>query len=250
MHIFSHEFRTPFAVIQSSAELLKMSLPGEPAADNQFVYSLAQNILREIDHVTSILNRVVLFNRLESDFSPRSEEPVDVEALARGVLEHSFQPWKDGRHVSLSVKGQPRKVGVDPVMLDLVFRNLVDNACKYSPDRPAPFVSLSFSPTGWTFTVKDFGKGIPAGEMPCLGKPFYRASNVGDTSGTGLGLAIVRYVVERYEGRLLLDSAEGDGTVANVAFCEPLAEVRLTQPERNDHTAIKTHTRRREKAHA
>jgi signal transduction histidine kinase len=233
MNIFSHEFRTPFAVIQSCAELLKMSLPGETSQDQQFLSGLAQNILREIEHVTGILNRVVLLNQLESSGTPEQAEPVEVEVLIRRLLDDSFQPWKDGRQVSFSVKGQPRKVRVDPVMLDLVCRNLVDNACKYSPDRPAPFISLTFRPSGWSLSVKDFGIGIPPTEMGNLGTPFYRGSNVGSASGTGLGLSIVRYVVERYEGQLVFDSEVGEGTTATVAFVDPVrAELPMDRPAR------------------
>jgi signal transduction histidine kinase len=214
MNMVSHEMRTPFAVIQSSAELLQMA----PTQDKEFLFSLAHNILREIDHATSILNRVVMLNRLEAEMVPEPTDPVDVESVVRKTLETAFQPWKDGRSVGLTVEGASRTVRVDPVMLDLVCRNLVDNACKYSPDRPAPLVTLVLAAESWSLSVRDFGIGIPVEEQTLLGKPYFRASNTSGIRGTGLGLSLVRYIVQRYNGRLSMHSEEGMGTLMTVAF--------------------------------
>lgn len=237
MHIFSHEFRTPFAVIQSSAELLQMSVLNQSSEDNQFLYGLTQNILREIAHVTNILNKVVMLNRMESQTALQKSDPLDVVPLVERVLHATFEPWTDGRRVSLSVEGQPRLVRADPVMFDIVCRNLVENACKYSPGAPPPFVSLFFRPSGWGLSVKDFGIGIPPADLGRIGTPFFRASNAENAAqGTGLGMSIVRYIVERFEGQLLIDSVEGKGTMISLAFYEPVpAEKVRVRP-------VKTHS--------
>jgi signal transduction histidine kinase len=218
IHMVSHELRTPFAVIQSSAEILEMMQQQRQAPDAGIISSHASNILQEISHVTEILNRMVMFSRIESGVLPGSAEAIDVESFVSKILTSGFAPWKDGRKVGLKVTGIPKMARIDHVMLGLVLRNLLDNACKYSPHKRPPVVRLRFLQSRWSLSVRDFGIGIPAEDQARLFKPFSRASNVGNKPGLGLGLMIVDYIVKNYRGSLLMKSREGFGTTFTVSF--------------------------------
>jgi signal transduction histidine kinase len=98
--------------------------------------------------------------------------------------------------------------------------NLIGNAVKYSPRGTSVEVSLADDTDAdgsWAvLRVADKGLGIPAGELPFVFEPFRRGSNVGGVVGTGLGLASVWQTVKTHDGRLWLDSQEGEGTCVTV----------------------------------
>lgn len=218
IHMVSHELRTPFAIIQSSAEILGMMQQQRQAPDGDLISSHASSILQEISHVTEILNRMVMFSRIESGVLPGSSEAIDVQSFVIKLLATGYTPWKDGRSVRLTVAGTPKMARIDHVMLGLVIRNLLDNACKYSPGKRSPIVRVRFLQNAWSLSVRDFGIGIPAADQERLFKPFSRASNVGGFAGMGLGLMIVDYIVKNYQGVLQMRSKEGLGTTFTIRF--------------------------------
>jgi signal transduction histidine kinase len=214
LHTLSHELRTPFSVIQSSAELLVMLRN----ADRQLVSEHAKTILSEITHVTDLINRMVLFSRWEPGEQPPLAEPADMTVAAQECLGKGFLPWKDGRSAVFKVVGRPRPVRMDPSLFQLVLRNLMENAFKYSPEAPAPVVELRFTESVWSIVVRDHGIGIPREDQGRLFQPFERGSNVGNTPGMGLGLRIAHYLVNNFYGTLKLESRKGKGTKAVASF--------------------------------
>jgi light-regulated signal transduction histidine kinase (bacteriophytochrome) len=103
-----------------------------------------------------------------------------------------------------------------------LFQNLVGNAIKYrSPDRiPAVHVSVQRSGSNWLFSVRDNGIGIePEYEERVFG--LFKRLHTGDEySGTGIGLAICQRIVERYQGRIWVESKPGEGST--FSFCLPV----------------------------
>lgn len=217
LHTVSHELRTPFSVIQSSAELLVMMQQRKPSADPA-VAEHARIILKEISHVTDLVNRMVLCSRWEPEEPQSVQEPSDIEAATRDCVETSFHPWKDGRSALVKVTGRPRPVRLDPVIYQLVLKNLLENACKYSTGSRPPVVHLRYSQASWSVSVRDYGIGIPEADLAHLFKPFTRGSNVGSTPGMGLGLRIAHYLVNNFCGNLAVVSAEKKGTTATASF--------------------------------
>jgi signal transduction histidine kinase len=104
--------------------------------------------------------------------------------------------------------------------LDHIFTNLVDNAVKYTPPGGAATVGLARVGDQAQVTITDTGIGIPAESLPHLFEEFYRAPNARafKAVGTGLGLAIVKGLVERYRGKIVVESTVGQGTTFTVMF--------------------------------
>ena len=102
----------------------------------------------------------------------------------------------------------------DRELLLMVFRNLVDNALKYSAG-PAQ-VRARDAAGHLVVDIIDTGRGIPAEELPLVIEELYRGSNTRDVAGSGLGLAMVQRIVERHGGQLELRSRQGQGTIATV----------------------------------
>ena len=106
----------------------------------------------------------------------------------------------------------------DPNQLRQVIGNLVDNAVKYSPDGGEVRVAAAANGGTVRFSVSDSGLGIPAGEQRRIFEKFYRLdpNMTRGIGGTGLGLYISSELVRRFDGRIWVDSREGEGSTFHV----------------------------------
>ena len=98
----------------------------------------------------------------------------------------------------------------DLSLIELIFRNLLENACKYSES--VIELRFEFSAHQVHIRCKDDGIGIPASELDVIFEPFKRASNTEGVKGTGLGLPIVKKSIEKIGGRIGVESIEGQGS--------------------------------------
>jgi two-component system sensor histidine kinase MprB len=101
---------------------------------------------------------------------------------------------------------------VDPLRLEQVLINLLDNAVKFSPPGGTVAVRLD----GGELTVRDHGPGIPGEDLPHVFERFWRSPSARSLPGSGLGLSIVARVVAESGGRVALEPAPGGGTLARV----------------------------------
>ena len=95
-------------------------------------------------------------------------------------------------------------------------QNLIGNAIKYSLADTPVRVSVRAHEDGVTIRIRDNGVGIPAGELPHIFTPYFRATTSQGVPGTGLGLAGAKSIVEQHGGRIVLESPAGQGTTATV----------------------------------
>jgi signal transduction histidine kinase len=95
-----------------------------------------------------------------------------------------------------------------------VFKNLLENAIKYSPPGGEVVISASRMGSGARFAITDHGIGIPEGEQVHIFSRFFRASNAKkkDPNGTGLGLYIAKNIIDMHHGKIWLESSEDTGT--------------------------------------
>lgn len=97
-------------------------------------------------------------------------------------------------------------IQADEVRLAQVVGNLVGNSLKYARGSAIEIEGMAHG-AAYSVTVRDFGPGIPAGDLPFATERFYRGSNAADQAGSGLGLFIASYLTERMGGRLRLENA-------------------------------------------
>jgi signal transduction histidine kinase len=106
-----------------------------------------------------------------------------------------------------------------------VIDNVLDNAAKYSPrERPVEVGVSGETRQGEqcaVLSVRDYGIGIPAADLPHIFEQYHRGGNVGSTSGEGLGLASARQLIMLHGGSIEVDSKEGVGSVFTLIL--PLA---------------------------
>ena len=114
-------------------------------------------------------------------------------------------------------------VVVDPVQMDQVFTNLLENALRYSPAGGAVQVSASSYRDVIRVRVVDDGPGIPVADRERVFEAFVRGGARGERPGSGLGLAIAQAIVVAHGGRIWIEDAPGGGTA--VSFDVPVAQL-------------------------
>jgi len=213
----SHEFRTPLAVIASSAGILKTF---SHKLDEQQKQRHLQCIQTYIQHTTQLLDDILLINKAEAGklvFKPSSFNLVDfcqtlIDELQLSSPNHRFV-------FSPQYQGNPSNknhVIMDSQLLRQILSNLLSNAVKYSSSGSNIQIDLLIEDLIAVFLIKDEGIGISIEDRQHLCESFYRGSNVGNTPGTGLGLTIVNKCVFLHKGRITFASQIGVGTTFRV----------------------------------
>lgn len=218
IHIATHELRSPVAVAQSLVRLVLKGYAGPLSEQHREIFG---RIAGRLDFLESLVNDLLALAATRSPALTEDVGPVAVNAsLGRVAL--LLQPQADEKGVLLTHIACCEEMVVCATEdgLDRIFVNLVGNAIKYTPSGGRVTVSLRPVDDEIQVQVADTGIGIPAEALPHLFQEFYRAPNVRGSGivGTGLGLVTVKELVERYGGRIEVQSTEGVGTVFTVTF--------------------------------
>lgn len=221
--LLMHHIGSPLATVATSLEAIRRLGDDLSDADRE---EMIQYSLDHVDSIQTLSRKLLDLERIRSGRSVADREPVDlVEAIQQEIASHAAAAQEKGVQIELRHEGPRPTVLADEDGLRLIFGNLLDNAIKYSvaPDLRIE-VEVSTGADEASAAVRDHGIGIPQEEQTGIFEEFRRAGNAaeGGSSGFGLGLAFVKELVDRYEGSVALESAEGRGTTITVDL--PLAE--------------------------
>jgi signal transduction histidine kinase len=210
----SHELRAPIAAVRLMAESLESGrVEGE--AKSKDYYRL---IVRECRRLSSLVENVLDFARIDQGRKQYTFEPVDAAALLRHTMA-LMEPCAAERQVRLTLADLPAefehlqpKWDGEAVEQSLV--NLVDNAVKHSPAGAEVRVEIAVEPGKVCFRVVDQGPGIPQEDHERIFDLFYRRGSElrRETEGVGIGLSIVKHVAEAHGGRVVVQSDAGKGS--------------------------------------
>lgn len=191
----AHDLRTPLARIAFRIE-------GAPEP-------LREKVLADVEQMRAMLAATIGFVRATGSPSPRVA--VDLAALLAAVVE---QDRDLGRAVTLAA-ARPAKVSGDPMMLERLFQNLIDNALAYAG---AVEVTLAAEAGSAVARLRDSGPGLPPELLTRAFQPFVRGdpSRNRATGGIGLGLTIARTIAEDHGGTIALANRDGGGLEATV----------------------------------
>jgi two-component system NtrC family sensor kinase len=121
--------------------------------------------------------------------------------------------------MDLQIKGEIGMVFGDPIRLRQMLTNLLDNAIKYTDADDKVSFEARIEDEQVILKLTDTGVGIPQADIPHLFDRFFRGSNIPeDVPGTGLGLAIVKSILDNHNGRIWVDSEEGEGASFTVVL--------------------------------
>ncbi len=208
----SHDLRAPFRHIVGFSELLKKESADLSDRGKRYV----ETIIESAYTAGTLVDNLLRFSQMgRTALRPRR---VDVEQLVSEIRQ-KLSAEVEGRRIEWVV-GDLDPIMADPVLIRLVFENLIDNAVKYTrPRDPARIEIGSRRANGETiFFVKDNGVGFDMKYIDKLFGVFQRLHRIEDFEGTGIGLANVRRIVERHGGRSWAAAELGKGATFYVAL--------------------------------
>lgn len=211
--LISHEFRTPLAVIRSSAALLKDYFDRLTTEKRQ---SHLNKIEQQTVRLTNMMNDALLITRSDAigfDYHPKRQNFV---VFAQSVIDEVRLLHPDGSWIETDFELES-ELCFDDGLLRHILQNLLSNALKYSPSGVAVQLKARLNQNRLDLEVIDHGIGIPVDAQAHLFEPFYRANNVGTIGGTGLGLVIVARAVKAHQGAVSFVSSESLGTCFKVS---------------------------------
>jgi signal transduction histidine kinase len=207
----SHELRTPLALIRLYAETLELGRISNPGKHQEY-YEI---IRKESERLTSLINNILDFSRIEAGKKEYSFRETDVADLVRSTLDsYRFEIEQNGFCFEQKIDNNLPPLRVDREAIARSLLNLVNNAVKYSADQKYLGVHLYHRDGRVKLEVVDRGIGIPAKDQPKIFEKFYRVGDplVHNTKGSGLGLALVRHIVRAHGGEVTVESAPGRGS--------------------------------------
>jgi PAS domain S-box-containing protein len=209
----SHEFRTPLAIIQSSAELLREFLPKmQPAERDEQLESITANTRR----MAAMMEEILVLSRLDAgklDFQPSA---LDLNSFCNRVVDEVLSATNRRCPIELSLASGLPQAHADERLLQHILTNLLINAVKYSEPGAEVQFAVERDSAEVLCIVRDKGIGISEDDQPMLFNAFYRGANVGSRAGTGLGLLLVKRCVELHHGKVRIESKLGQGTTVTV----------------------------------
>ncbi len=213
----SHELRTPLTTIRLRSEALRNGNL-DPVLARQYVVELDD----EVQRLGVLVQDLMVLSRLDSGRLEAGRERIDTVRLARHLLAE-IKPQAESRAITLQLDAPPKlpAVTAGSPHLMIVFRNLLSNALKYTPDGGRITWQIQEAGDAIQHTISDTGQGITTDDLPHVFDRFYRAdkSHSRAVPGVGLGLSLVRMIVEFYGGAIQLTSEGiGEGTTVQVTW--------------------------------
>lgn len=205
----SHELKSPLTAIKGYAELIEYGLIKEDE-----IKSVAQNINTQVTMMNALIEDMLMLSRLEN----MTEEPnqtCNISTILNQVLEQ-LKPIALQKNISLNLDAQSFEMICDQLDIYKLFKNLIENAIKYSDNQKHVDIHLFKDKGFMKFIVKDDGFGMAKEHQSRVFERFYRIDKGRLDGGTGLGLAIVKHIVIKYQGKINLESSLGKGTTITI----------------------------------
>lgn len=209
-YTISHELKTPLVTIAGFAGMLQRD--AEAGAGNKFPGHVRQ-INAAVATMAELLDELLELSRIGR--ITNQHEPIALDELAREVVQ-SIDPGAGQKHHEIEIEADMPTVVGDMPRLQLVLKNLVENAIKFSGDRQNAHIRIGSreEPAGVVYFVQDNGIGIDPEYQDRIFGLFERLNP--KIQGTGVGLALAHRIIEDHSGRIWVES---DGVGSGSTFC-------------------------------
>ncbi|MCX7614664.1 MAG: HAMP domain-containing histidine kinase [Clostridiales bacterium] len=209
----SHELRTPLTAIGGWSETL---MAGGLTNTNEALHGL-EIINREAGRLSQMVEELLSFSRIESGGLKLRVEPFDLcGELSDAIYIYSDILRRECIEMTYSEPDEPIIINGDKDRLKQVFINIIDNAAKYGREGGKIEIRAYVDGAYAIVSVRDYGAGIPAEELPFVKDKFYKGSS--KRKGTGIGLAVCDEIVKMHGGTLDIQSRVGEGTTALISL--------------------------------
>jgi len=205
----AHELRTPLATARTAVDV---TLDGEP--DRAELLAMARDVRSAVEHVQSILDGLLLLARSQAGIG--ATRSADLARLAAAALDEAADRARD---LDVHTDLRTALITGEPILLERMVGNLVDNGIRYNRPGGQLTVSTGTLDGQAVLRVANTGERIPADGVQALLEPFVHGNGTRiRTDGLGLGLSIVRAVALAHRGRIHVSAPSGGGLDVTVAF--------------------------------
>jgi two-component system, OmpR family, sensor histidine kinase CiaH len=213
MMTVTHELKTPIAVAKLNLETLQ-----KHALEETRRQKLMQMTLQEVNRLNTLVNNILVSAQLEGERYRISDEELDFSELVKSCFsdfKNRFpdRPWQSTILPEIDIKG-------DPLLLQILVNNLLENAVKYSPKEAAIQCKLHEAGKQVILEVIDQGPGIPDEEKTKVFEKFYRIGNENTRTakGTGLGLYLCHKIAKDHKASIRVTDNMPTGCNFSVSF--------------------------------
>ncbi len=213
MMAITHELKTPIAITQLNLETLQKRQLGEETKQK-----LISNTLQEANRLNNLCNNVLFASQLDTGVYAAAEQHLHFTDIAESCVD-DFRSRFPQRIVQESIE-QDVYINGEPLLIQLLISNLIENANKYSPKEKPLHVTLSQNGTSIKLDVADEGLGIADHEKKKIFDKFYRIGNENTrrAKGTGLGLYLCYKIAEKHHASIEVRDNIPSGSIFTVIF--------------------------------
>jgi two-component system phosphate regulon sensor histidine kinase PhoR len=214
----THEFKTPISTISLAVDVMR----DKDIQKNPDKYL---NIIKdENSRLAGQVEKVLQMALLDKGQVKLNLTEVNLHEVIDQVVQNlGVQVEQKGGELVMDLNAKDPVLDADEVHMTNIIYNLIDNANKYSPEKPQIRVATENTPMGLKISVEDKGLGMSKDELNRIFEKFYRVStgNVHDVKGFGLGLSYVKKMVSLHGGTIEVQSSPGKGTLFELNFNYP-----------------------------
>jgi signal transduction histidine kinase len=211
----SHELRTPLTVMRATIDVVL----AKPAPSTEELVRMGQDVRAAVDHAEVLIEALLTLARNERGLAVH--EPTDLATVIEDVVDE-LEPGDRHTHLDL----EPAPVLGDPILLERLAANLVDNAVRYNVSGGQIWVATSTVDGHRLLQVANTGPVVPADAVARLFQPFQRLHDRTGDGGFGLGLAIVASIAGVHGGVVTAEPLDGGGLVVTVRLPAQVATTR------------------------
>ncbi|WP_252059106.1 ATP-binding protein [Acinetobacter sp. AHP123] len=205
----SHELRSPLSAIQMRLQVLQRKYQHVPELHQDF-----ERIQEDVSRSTKVLENLLLLARLEPNEAEQPQLPktvIDLKYLLARVIETvTLDANAKQMLIETNTLSTETKTFANEELLFIAFRNLFDNAIRYSPNLGSIHVEISQDEQQIKVAIEDTGNGVDDEVLQRLGQRFFRVLGT-QQQGSGLGISITRKIIELHNGELRFMHAEQGG---------------------------------------
>jgi signal transduction histidine kinase len=210
----SHELRTPLTSINGQLDVLMM----KDRSTDEYKAAIG-SVLDDIKSLIDLSNRLLLIARASAEGPANLNKKIRIDEILWQAREELLK-FNNNFHINISMgnsltdASQMVVVG-DEYLLKVAVSNIIDNACKYSPDHTVD-IKLQHIEKWIELIFQDQGIGISEKDIQKVFEPFYRGANTISLPGSGIGLTLVNQIITNYNGTIKLSSIIGKGTRVSI----------------------------------
>lgn len=223
----SHDFHTPLTLIKGAATSLQVQ-DGQ-SIDAAEHHQMLELVVSEVDWLERMVMKMLDYSRIERGALKLEKELYPIDGILQTTLERGhMQSLLAGRSIERDAPDELTPVEVDPLLIEHVLVNLLENAVRYTPKHSPITIRIREVETRLVVSVADSGPGIPENDLERIFDSFYQVKPRGEgrprnAQGSGLGLAVCRGFLEAHGGSIWAENRSQGGAI--IQFTLPLSDI-------------------------